>query len=529
VRIPVARLGTFVHKRYGIVHFSDSDFADMVRNFEENECGFTPYLRYGHAAHPEAVDGEPKIANLLRLEKEGDVLYGVYDPIAGCEKVVQEVKNGEYEFSSAELTRHAISKRDGRPIGTLLTAHALTNAPFVPDLPRNQALSEGADGTPSNGFMRLNLSNEGALTMNPDEILSMIDAAMGAESLSINADQRAALRARLAGSLSAPGAADVSTKTAGQPGTVYSETKGKESPKQNESGMDTDQKPSADSQSVNKPAGKPSEVYTGAGAEGGTTEMHGHGAPLHQAAKNLDKMGDNEDRESMSSMMGEFLSMVGNFMKGKKGAKPGDDKSAPKDEKHSQTAGDSNPAQNVNGGTVTIDNSKTGAGSSAQEFSNTEGEIDMKPTEVQALIASAVAEAVGAVKQEFSTQLAEKDQKIEGLQTQLTTTVAVQQQFTQNAERSRVQQRAEALVSAGIAPTTVNAVLALASNPELAGRQIKLSEGAAPVSLVDSLLDVLEQTPAENRVNYTQVGQQLSDSDPNPYAEIISRVETVGK
>jgi hypothetical protein len=46
---------------------------------------------------------------------------------------------------------------------------------------------------------------------------------------------------------------------------------------------------------------------------------------------------------------------------------------------------------------------------------------------------------------------------------------------------------------------------------------------------VDAILDMLEQTPAENRINFSQVGQQLSDSNPNPYAEIISRVEGADK
>lgn len=505
VRIPIARIGTFVHQRYGIVDFKQSDFDDMTRNFSSDETGFPPYLRYGHAKYPDAVDAEPKIANLEKLEQDGDILYGVYKPVKGHEDVVKKVEDGEYEFSSAELTRYAISKRDGRPIGTLLTAHALTNAPFVPDLPRNQALSEGAAGTPSGGFIYLNLSHqEGAPTMNPNEFLSTMDAQL--ELLSVSSDARVKMRSVMASALSDAGVPDVTSKTAGQPGPVYSG--GGEGGKQQAANMNPDQ-PTKEEGVVKKTAGKPSEVYS-----------------------------DGEDSEELSDsdhlgMVGELLSMFGKMLgkKPRKGGKPNPfakkDEEKGADEKNSTGAAD--VAQNLSSKAATID--PITAPIQAQKLSATpnEGDTDMKPEEVKA----AIAEALNGVKQEFSTQLAEKDQTIETLKTALTAVQNHTQQFSLNAERGRVEARANRLVQDGVAPAMVNAALALASDPAFAGQQIKLSEGAAPVNAVDALLDMLEKTPQEYRLSYGQIGQQLSAGADNvnddPYAEIITRVKTSGQ
>lgn len=140
LKIPVARLGIWDHPVYGKVVFSQKDFDDIVRNFREDEIGFEPYLRYGHSRYPGAADGEPGTAFAHDLVQESDVLYGIFDPVT--DEVVREIQTGQYRYSSAEITRNAQGKKPGRgPIGTVLSAVALTNAPYIPGLPRNQVLS----------------------------------------------------------------------------------------------------------------------------------------------------------------------------------------------------------------------------------------------------------------------------------------------------------------------------------------------------------------------------------------------------
>jgi hypothetical protein len=145
LKIPVARLGTNVHKSYGLINFSQLDFDQMVTNFNSNELGFVPYLRYGHARFPKAIDGEPSTARLVSLQQEGPVLFGIFQP--DNMEVVQDIEKGNYRYASGEFTRNDRSKRTGIPIGTVLSAVALTNAPFLPDLPEAQILSNSVDNS----------------------------------------------------------------------------------------------------------------------------------------------------------------------------------------------------------------------------------------------------------------------------------------------------------------------------------------------------------------------------------------------
>ncbi len=141
LKIPIARIGIWEHPLYRYVAFTQKDFDDIKHNFKERSWGFDPYLRYGHARYEGASDGEPATAFMRDIQQEGDVLFGIFDPVD--ENVVREIKEGRYRYASAEVTRNAPGKRLGGPknIGSILTAVALTNAPFVPDLPENQVLS----------------------------------------------------------------------------------------------------------------------------------------------------------------------------------------------------------------------------------------------------------------------------------------------------------------------------------------------------------------------------------------------------
>lgn len=144
LKIPIARLGAWEHPVYDYVWFTQKDFDEIKRNFENNEWGFEPYLRYGHARYAGAADGEPATAFLSRVEQENDVLFGIFKAVDPT--VVQEIREGKYRYASAELTRNASGKKLGQGrIGTVLTAVSLTNAPFVPDLPRNQVLGNNTN------------------------------------------------------------------------------------------------------------------------------------------------------------------------------------------------------------------------------------------------------------------------------------------------------------------------------------------------------------------------------------------------
>jgi len=174
LKIPIARLGAWEHPAYDYVWFTQKDFDDIRRNFEKNEWGFEPYLRYGHARYAGAADGEPATAFLSKIEQENDILFGIFKTVDPT--VVNEIRDGKYRYASAELTRNAPGKKLGQGrIGTVLTAVSLTNAPFVPDLPRNQVLSN-------------NVSDEQFFVLNMKETTEMPDQATFLQRLSLAFD-----------------------------------------------------------------------------------------------------------------------------------------------------------------------------------------------------------------------------------------------------------------------------------------------------------------------------------------------------
>jgi len=180
LKIPVARLGTWHHPRYGRVSFRQSDFNDMKRNFTNSEAGFKPYLTYGHVQgaqehlekYPPTIDGSISRGTLKELLQEGDVLYGIFIPTN--QTIVDQIKESGYRHASGEFTRGAMSKNSGQNIGTLLTAVALTNAPYLPNLPLATTLSISTDYPKD--FMLSSYTDEEVLTYGASvlEELSML-------------------------------------------------------------------------------------------------------------------------------------------------------------------------------------------------------------------------------------------------------------------------------------------------------------------------------------------------------------------
>lgn len=151
LRIPIAKLGKWHSAKYKTVEFTQEDFNDLKNNFERNVRGYEPYLRYGHNKKGPNLDGgEPALGHLKEMYQDNDVLWGVFEPTRA--EVVDEIRNGEYRYASAEVIRGAKDKVTGERLNIFLKGHALTNEPFIPNLPRNfvddtQYLSE--EGTTS--------------------------------------------------------------------------------------------------------------------------------------------------------------------------------------------------------------------------------------------------------------------------------------------------------------------------------------------------------------------------------------------
>lgn len=133
LKIPVAKVGTWKHPVYTEVSFTSEDLDDILSNFNQSELGFEPPVYFGHSAG----DGTPAQGYLQKLEREGDILFGYWQVNKEAYRLVEDEV---YRYSSAEIILNLTSKATGKRIGKAIYGMALTNIPFVPDLPKIQAL-----------------------------------------------------------------------------------------------------------------------------------------------------------------------------------------------------------------------------------------------------------------------------------------------------------------------------------------------------------------------------------------------------
>jgi hypothetical protein len=162
IRVPLAITGKWVR---GATTFAITrqDLESIVHNFRERQNGEIN-VDYDHASEmPEVAAGGPvpSAGRIVRLdapeqakngsgkleigngEKEPDfllptshsrsILYGWYEPTARARQLLQ---NREYRFISPAIEWSAKNKRSGRSQGTTLTSVALTNRPFLEELPQ---------------------------------------------------------------------------------------------------------------------------------------------------------------------------------------------------------------------------------------------------------------------------------------------------------------------------------------------------------------------------------------------------------
>jgi hypothetical protein len=157
LKVPVAKLGEWPHPTYGTVKFDQNDFDQIQTNHLNNVLGFEPPLFLGHPTDYFAAEGAPAEAFLNELSQEEDVLFGTYEVVE--EETYMDVVKGKFRYASAEIFREHKSKKSGEVVGTVLFGHALTNRPFVPDMPRVEALSETAAVNPQHFFVTLSLQD----------------------------------------------------------------------------------------------------------------------------------------------------------------------------------------------------------------------------------------------------------------------------------------------------------------------------------------------------------------------------------
>lgn len=524
LQIPIAKLGAWEHPVYRYVVFTQKDFDDIKRNFESNEAGFEPYLRYGHSRYPGATDGEPATAFLKNVVQVKDVLYGQFEAVDPT--VVSEIKDGKYRYSSAELTRNAHSKRMGKGnIGTLLTAVALTNAPFVPGLPQNQVLSD------SPGDIHFFVLNQKEHSMSQEETSSVL------QKLSTGVD-------KLLQFFSIKGEEPEEQQFTASPDSkspLY--VNGKPVPKEekNSSGM----KPMEEEMSYGK---APAEEKMAAGemCEECNKPMSECGCESYANSAEK-KMPEGEEMESMekhtaSAAAPSALYKNGERVKGSdlghlsanqvQMAMSNDNGSETKEFRamppHHAAGAVAHVAMGLSQGSgshpvssAAEQLSSNAAGVETPSAVQTQEEGTSMPEMNEQLLArmaeleqkfSQTVSALEAEKASLQSKLEETQGSLEVANQQLSNLAAEAAVSATEAAELKLSQKAEALKAEGIPPVLVDEALAAV---KAAGLNQKLSMGGNEAALADVMFDLLAKLPAENRVNFAQVGvkQVLSSGD----------------
>ncbi|MGD0922484.1 MAG: phage protease [Terriglobia bacterium] len=160
IRVPLAVTGKWVRGKT-LFAITRQDLEDIVRNFRDRQNGEIN-VDYDHASEmPEVAAGGPvpsagRIVTLDRPEplngsrklevgnREGPnsllpasgsrlILYGWYEPTERARELLQ---SREYRYISPAIDWTAHNKLTGKPQGTTLTSVALTNRPFLEELPQ---------------------------------------------------------------------------------------------------------------------------------------------------------------------------------------------------------------------------------------------------------------------------------------------------------------------------------------------------------------------------------------------------------
>ncbi|MGG6283685.1 hypothetical protein ACQ4M3_19060 [Leptolyngbya sp. AN03gr2] len=140
LKVPVAVLGQWKHPVYGDLEFTQTDFDQIQENFSNQITGYEPPLFRGHPVDRDTMEGAPAVAFLEDLDQEEDVLFGYWEVVD--DSAYDQVKSRQFQYSSAEIIREAVSKESGESVGTVLVGTALTNRPFLTRMPRSTALSD---------------------------------------------------------------------------------------------------------------------------------------------------------------------------------------------------------------------------------------------------------------------------------------------------------------------------------------------------------------------------------------------------
>ncbi|MGH9432747.1 MAG: phage protease [Terriglobia bacterium] len=134
--IPIAITGSWVKGDYAF-SITDHDLSNVIRNFDKRKNDMV-VIDYEHASEtPEVARGGPIPAAgwIHGLRESVNGVHQLRALVEWTPEAEQMIGDGQYRFFSPAIDWGATDKETGEPQGATLTSGALTNHPFLEELP----------------------------------------------------------------------------------------------------------------------------------------------------------------------------------------------------------------------------------------------------------------------------------------------------------------------------------------------------------------------------------------------------------
>jgi hypothetical protein len=144
--VPHFPFGTWEHPWYGEMVFDEAVAKTAIANFELGVCAYDPGLFVGHVN----IGARPAVGFLEKMLIHDNCLWGLYAAVD--EKTYMAVKRQQYRYSSMEIDMNYHNPRTRKDYGPTIVGCALTNEPFLTEMPDVRAFSLGREESNRRSF-----------------------------------------------------------------------------------------------------------------------------------------------------------------------------------------------------------------------------------------------------------------------------------------------------------------------------------------------------------------------------------------
>jgi hypothetical protein len=144
--VPLFPFGEWEHPWYGMMNFDETVANLAIANFHKQTCAYDPALFIGH----NNIGARAAVGFLENVLIHDSCLWGLYAAV--CPQTYLDVKQQRYRYSSMEIDMDYYHPRKRQNFGPTLIGCALTNEPFLTEMPDVKAFSLGVENSTRRSF-----------------------------------------------------------------------------------------------------------------------------------------------------------------------------------------------------------------------------------------------------------------------------------------------------------------------------------------------------------------------------------------